>query len=102
MAGIENPSFTEVFGLREPTPEETNDVFSALSHTFKEMGQPVATIALFSVPELETEVMAMIVEIGHSYADSTGIEPKVAGEIVYGGVIAAIELLGRLNMALRD
>ncbi len=103
MAGNEqDPTFSEVFGLRQPSIEEVREVFETLSFAFENLSAPIGCTALFGVPGMPEEIMELSRLLGISYADDGSVEQGKAIEIAYGGIVATIEFFARLSLSLRS
>ena len=90
--------FEEVFGFPPPTDDEVKAASGDLAFKFRNNGDPVGTMALFTVKGLETVSMQLIGEFAADYAAEQGIDPRIASDMVYAGFIGAIELIAAIRL----
>ena len=77
----QDPTFSEVFGLRQPSIEEVREIFDTLSFAIENLSAPIGCTALFGVPGMPEEIMELSRQLGISYADDGSVEQEKAIEI---------------------
>jgi hypothetical protein len=97
-----SPSFEQIFGFREPTPQEADEAAEAMEVKFNTRGKPVGSPAFFSVPSVHEEAETYMVSMAEIYAETHGITQEAAYEMVFCGYIGCLEYLANLRLRVEE